>query len=320
MQWSDRVGRRLKLRDLHILLAVMHTGSMTKAASLMSVSHPIVSKAVADLERTLGVRLFDRSSRGIEPTRFGQALSKRSISLFDDLKQAVKEIEFLADPTVGELSIGASEPVAAGLLPAAIKRLTDKHPRIRFNVEQGDALTLQRRELRDRKVDLVIARMLSAPQEPGRDAEVLFYEKLMVVAGVRSKWASRRKIALKELVNEPWILAPLETLQDSPFTEAFHAMGLEPPIAKVLVYSLPLRLHLLGTGEYLSLVPGSVLHFSGEHMALKALPVQLPEWRLPVAIVTLKGRKLSPVAQTLIESVRQVTRTIADKGQRFAKG
>jgi DNA-binding transcriptional LysR family regulator len=279
--------------------------------SLTSDHNASRTKAIADLERTLGVCLLDRAPKGIEPTRFGQALLRRSISVFDDLKQTVKEIEFLADPTAGELSIGASEPVAAGLLPAAIKRLSDKHPRLRFNVEQGDALTLQRRDLRDRRVDFVIARMLSPKPEPDMEAEMLFYEKLVVVAGIRNKWIGRRKIALKELVNESWILAPLETLPDSPFIEAFRAIGLDAPIAKVLVYSLPLRTHLLATGEYLTLVPGSVLHFSGGHMPLKVLPVELPDWRLPVAIVTLKNRTLSPLAQIFMDSVRKIAKPLA---------
>lgn len=313
MQWSDRIGRRLKLRDLHILLAVIQTGNMSRAANQLSVSHPIVSKAIADLERTLGVRLLDRSSKGVEPTRFGEALLKRSESIFDDLKQTVKEIEYLADPTVGELSIGASEPVAAGLLPATIKRMSDKQPGLRFSIQQGDALTLQRRDLRERKIDLVVARMLSSEPEPDMNAEALFYEPLVVVAGVRSKWVTRRKVAFAELADQPWILAPLETLQDSPFVEAFNTIGLNPPLAKVLVYSIPLRLHLLTTGDYLTLVPGSVLRFSGEHMPVKIVPVQLPRWRLPVAVITLRDRTLSPLAKTFIENLREVAKPMKSK-------
>src|ERR1700722_4349826 len=301
MQLKDRIGRKLKLRDLNILLAVTQTGSMIKAARLLSVSHPVISKSIADLERTFGVRFFDRTSSGVEPTQFGHALLKRSISVFDELKQSVNEIEFLADPSAGTLSVGASEPVAAGILPAIIARLFRKHPRLTYHIEQGDALTLQRRDLRERKVEFVIARMLGPVIDPDMEANVLFYEKLLVVAGVQSKWVGRRKIALRELVNESWILAPLETMPDSPFVDAFRAIGLDAPAARVLVYSLPLRASLLATGEFITLVPGSVLRFSGQHMSLKVLPVQLPDWQLPVAIITLKNRALSPLAQTFIE-------------------
>ena len=310
MQLKDRIGRKLKLRDLNILLAVTQTGSMIKAARLLSVSHPVISKSIADLERTFGVRFFDRTSSGVEPTQFGHALLKRSISVFDELKQSVNEIEFLADPSAGTLSVGASEPVAAGILPAIIARLSRKHPRLTYHIEQGDALTLQRRDLRERKVEFVIARMLGPVIDPDMEANVLFYEKLLVVAGVQSKWIGRRKIALQELVNESWILAPLETMPDSPFVDAFRAIGLDAPAARVLVYSLPLRASLLGTGEFITLVPGSVLRFSGQHMSLKVLPVQLPDWQLPVAIITLKNRALSPLAQTFIECARDVVKPL----------
>jgi DNA-binding transcriptional LysR family regulator len=310
MQLKDRIGRKLKLRDLNILLAVTQTGSMIKAARLLSVSHPVISKSIADLERTFGVRFFDRTSSGVEPTQFGYALLKRSISVFDELKQSVNEIEFLADPSAGTLSVGASEPVAAGILPAIIARLSRKHPRLTYHIEQGDALTLQRRDLRERKVEFVIARMLGPVIDPDMEANVLFYEKLLVVAGVQSKWVGRRKIALRELVNESWILAPLETMPDSPFVDAFRAIGLDAPAARVLVYSLPLRASLLATGEFITLVPGSVLRFSGQHMSLKVLPVQLPDWQLPVAIITLKNRALSPLAQTFIECARDVVKPL----------
>jgi 5-methylthioadenosine/S-adenosylhomocysteine deaminase len=76
MDWADRIGRRIKLRDLHILLAVAECGSMAKASSQLSVSHPVVSKTISELERTLGVRLLDRSSQGVELTRHGAALLK----------------------------------------------------------------------------------------------------------------------------------------------------------------------------------------------------------------------------------------------------
>src|SRR5690348_8972150 len=103
MQWAERIGRRIKLRDLHVLSAVMEWGSMAKAARHLAVSQPVVSAAIADLERTVGVRLLDRGRRGVAPTIYGRALLKHGVVAFDALKQGVQEIEFLADPTGGEL-------------------------------------------------------------------------------------------------------------------------------------------------------------------------------------------------------------------------
>lgn len=103
MQWEDRIGRRLKLRDVHILLTTVQCGSMAKAAERLAISNPVVSKTIADLEHALGVLLLERSRQGVEPTVYGRAVLKHGLAAFDELRQCVKEIEFLADPTAGEV-------------------------------------------------------------------------------------------------------------------------------------------------------------------------------------------------------------------------
>src|SRR5262245_55093087 len=112
MRWNDRIGRRIKLSDLHILLAVAQSGSMAKAASQLAVSHPVVSRSISELEHTLGVRLLERNRQGIELTEYGRAMLDRGHAVFDELRQGVKDIEFLSDPTAGELRIGTTPPLA----------------------------------------------------------------------------------------------------------------------------------------------------------------------------------------------------------------
>src|SRR4030095_16429866 len=92
MQLSDRVGRRMKLQDLHVLVTVMQAGSMGKAAQRLNVSQPAISRSIAELEHALGVRLFDRHRRGIEATEYGRALLDCGVAVFDDLRQGVKKL------------------------------------------------------------------------------------------------------------------------------------------------------------------------------------------------------------------------------------
>ena len=172
MRWADRIGRRLKLRDLHVLSAVVQWGSMAKAAQHLAVSQPVVSAAIADLEHTIGVRLLDRGRRGVEPTIYGRALLKHGTVAFDALKQGIKEIEFLADPTAGELRIGCPEWIAAGLLPVIIDRISQKHPGIVFHVDQTITATRDFRELRQRNLDLVLGWMPSPFTEEDLHAEI----------------------------------------------------------------------------------------------------------------------------------------------------
>src|SRR6266702_6983843 len=128
MEWSDRIGRRLRPRDLHVFLVVAEKGNMAKAAEQLAISRPVVSKTIADLEHTLGVRLLDRTPHGVEPTLYGHALLKRSLAVFDELRQSVKEIEFLADPSAGELRVGCTEPLAAGFMAAVIDSISQQYP------------------------------------------------------------------------------------------------------------------------------------------------------------------------------------------------
>src|SRR5258707_160873 len=99
MQRAERISRRLKLRQLNVLLAVARCGSMAKAAEQLAISQPVISKAIAELEHVVGVRLLDRVPQGVVPTPHGRALLKRSVAIFDDLRTTVGELELLSDPT-----------------------------------------------------------------------------------------------------------------------------------------------------------------------------------------------------------------------------
>jgi DNA-binding transcriptional LysR family regulator len=307
MRWADRIGRRLKLRDLHVLSAVVQCGSMAKAAQHLAVSQPVVSAAIADLEDVIGERLLDRGRRGVEPTIYGRALLKHGTVAFDALKQGVQEIEFLADSTVGELRIGCPEWIAAGLLPVVIDRLLRKHRKVVFRVDQTITATRNFRELRERSLDLVLGWGAPPFAEADLHVDVLYEDRWCVVAGARSPWCRRKKIDLAELMDEPWQLSPLNELQ---LAEAFQASGLKVLQPQVISYSYHLRGRLLATGRYLSVVPRSLLRFSDLRAALKVLPVKLPIESRPVAIFTLKDRTLPPVAGRFIDCAREVTKPL----------
>ena len=212
MEWADRIGRRLKLRDLHMLMTVVQRGSMAKAAAELAVSQPAVSKAIADMEHTLGLRLLDRSRNGVEPTAYGRALVKRGMTIFDELKQGVEELEFLADPSVGSLRIGSTESIAAGMLPAIIERFCREHPGVRLDVAQTVISTLHYRELRERSIDLLIGRIPTPFAEDDLAADIVYDDQVVVVAGRQSKWARARKLKLADLSGEPWILPSADTM------------------------------------------------------------------------------------------------------------
>jgi DNA-binding transcriptional LysR family regulator len=310
MDWSDRIGRRLKPRDLHVFLAVAEHGSMAKAAAALAISRPVVSRTIADLEQTLGVRLLDRTADGVEPTRFGLALLKRSLAVFDELRQSVQEIEFLASPGAAELRIGFSEGPAAGLVPAALNRLAARYPHLAVRTEQGNAgavLDL----LRARKCELAIVRPPAV--EPDLAAESICREQLFVVAGADSRWAGRRSVALLDLSEERWILARAEMEPGAPAFEAFRAAGAALPSRVVVSESLNLRYGLLATDRFVTLVPGSALYYGPARGTFCVLPIEIPRWRRPLSVVTLKGRLLSPIAPLFIACLHDLAKPLAGR-------
>src|SRR5512144_2118019 len=136
IQWESRIGRRMRLRDLHILFAVVQHGSMAKAGSHLGISQSAVSQAIAALEDALQVPLLDRTPRGVELTIYGAALVRRGQAAFGELRLGVKDIEFLADPGSGEVRVACTETVAAGILPAAIDAFARQYPRVKLHVSQ----------------------------------------------------------------------------------------------------------------------------------------------------------------------------------------
>lgn len=306
MDWTDRIGRRIKLRDLHILLAVAEHGSMAKASTELAVSHPVISKTIAELEQTLDVRLFDRSARGVELTTYGAALLNCGVAVFDEMRQGLKHIEALANPSAGELRVGCSEITMAGLLPAIIERFSQQHPRIRLHV----VLAQTALELRERNIDLLIGRMPQALLPSDLSSEILFAEPFQAVAGTNSKWARKRRLQLEELISEPWVLPPYDSVPGPYIVQIFKARGLAAPQPSIVTLSGQLTVTLIASGRYVGMLPSSVARFNTVRAGLKVLPIRLPAVRLDAGIVTLKNRTLNPLAKHFINCAREVAKTI----------
>ena len=302
----------MKLQDLHVLMTVVQAGSMGKAAQRLNTTQPNISRSISELEQTLGVRLLDRHRQGIEPTEYGRALLDCGVAVFDDLRQGVKNIEFLANPTAGEVRIGSTVFLAATFVSALIDRLSRRYPRVVFHLVTGYMETLHR-ELSERNVDLLIVRSAGPMADERLDFEFLFDDSYVVVAGAQSRWARRRRIEITELADELWVLPPLESVIGSILTQAFRASGLDYPRVTVVTDSPHMRISLLATGRFVTVFPASALRFLTRRSELKVLPVELPMARRPNGIVTLKNRALSPVARLFIDCAREVAKPLAKR-------
>ena len=308
MDIADRIERRLKLHDLRVLMSIVQAGSMSKAAERLGTAQPALSRSIAELEHALGVRLLDRGPRGVAPTDYGRALIKRGAAVFDELRQSVKDIEFLSDPTAGELRIGTGAAVASGPVLAVIDRLSQQYPRISIHLMTGSIEELCD-HLAERTIELAVIRLAEPILDRTFAVENLFDDPYVVAAAAQNPWTRRRRIHLAELVNEPWVLLPFDIQAGAIVAHAFRTSGVEPPRATVFTRAIEVRDRLLATGRFLSTLPAHSLGVP-RRSTFKALPVQLPGTRRPVVIITLKARTLSPLAQLFAARLRATVKPL----------
>jgi len=312
MNAGDRIARRIRLQDLHVLMAVVETGSMGKAAQRLNITQPAISRSIGELEHAFGVRLLDRHRHGVEPTPCGRALLDCGLAVFDDLRQGVRTIEALADPTVGEVRVASGYHLSASLVATIVDRLSRRNPRITVHLTSRETTSMLYRELLERRVDLLVARSLSSSAE----AELLTFEHLFddryyVVAGARHPLSHKRSIDREELSRALWILATPEVASGEAALAALKSIGLSSPRVSATAGLPDVRMRLLATGRYLTIFSASALRFPARGDHFKVLPVELPFPSVPIGIVTLKNRTLSPATQSFINLVRETARTLA---------
>jgi DNA-binding transcriptional LysR family regulator len=304
MDWSDRIGRRLKLRDLHILMAVADTGSMAKAAAQLRISHPAVSKAISEIEGTLGVRLFDRGSQGAELTAYGDVLLRCGINVFDEMQQGLRSLEHLSDPNSGEVKLGCTDIILHSLVPAIVREYSKKYPGVQLDVKLTNPGGHQIQELRDRKIDLLITR--ATEQQDDFHSEVLFDEPFVFVVGAQSEFARKRRVALKDIIKGNWVLPPYDSAPGALIAEVFRANDFSPPRQLVKTIAIQLTVSLIASGEFVGILPTSVAALSAHRAGLRVLPSKSPGPRISAEIVFLRNRTLSPAVESFINCARKV--------------
>lgn len=302
----DLVAKRVTLRELRLFLAVARSGSLLRAADDIGLSQPALSKAIAELERTLGVRLFDRGNRGVAPTPHGEILLRHAAGVFEELRQAVDDMGFLTDASRGNLRVGATPTICAGLLPRAIGTVLGNRPRFQFHVEELDAGKL-RGELLDRSLDIGIGAAHVAGEGDALAFERLFDDRLFVVAGVQHPLAARRSVTLGEAARQPWVLPASDGAVAVQLKGEFRQQGVEFPDSAVTTMSMLVRYELLATNAFLSVMYGSVLQFGNSPRLLRVLPIDFSVG-IPIGVIRAKNRTLAPSAEILVQALREAVR------------
>ena len=322
MNSVDTIARRITLRELRLLLAVARSGSILKAANEIGITQPALSKCIAELEGTFGVRVFDRTNRGVTPTPHGEVLLRRATGVFEELRQAVDELGFITDGSRGELRIGGTPTICAGLLPRTISTVLNQHANFRFRVAELESGKLAG-EVLARSLDFGIGREHTAGDNDNLVFDQLFDDRLFIVAGAQHPLASRRSVTLEETANHEWILPATEGSMILQLRNEFRRQRLELPQSVVTTMSMLVRYELIATNCFLTVMYGSVLQFGNALRFLRVLPLDVPAG-IPIGIIRVKNRTLAPSAELFMETAREVVRPMrsisAKQFRRQARG
>ena len=305
-----RLPRRLKMAELRVFVAVLEHRSFRKAAAVLHLTQPAVTKAIASLEELLGVSLFDRTSHGVEPTVHGLAFAPRAVAVFDELRRAAQDLALVTRGGHGILRVGILPMPAIPFLPVAVRKLTDAHPDILVTVVEARETELLDR-LHKRDIELAILRL--ALVDPGEEMRVdrLFDEQLCVVAAREHRLAAHPRLTWPQLLQERWVMPPADCIFYEHVLRTLDRARLPMPRHVVEAFSIHIQFGMVLHAGLLSFGMRSQVEFApGKHFLVR-LPFELPSPASLVAAVSLRSHAPSPLAEQLIGHIRELAGTAA---------
>jgi DNA-binding transcriptional LysR family regulator len=301
LDWYLRVN--LKARHLHLLVALDDFKNLSQVASNTYVSVPAVSKSLTELEKGLGIKLFERTARGLRPTIYGKCLIQHARTLLTDLNYAREELRELISGGSQTLRIGALPAVISTLIPPALALLKQRSPRTNVQIYEGSINTLLP-ELRMGKIDMVVGRLPHSGMITGLEEKVLMKEPVVLAVGSHHPLAKKKKLSWADLKGFPWILPPLGSLLREPLEHTLKEHGLPMPS----VYIETLSTHLIRA--YLQ-VTDSVTIFAGSATnnvnlgSIATLPLNLALIMRPLGTLRNQDKVLGPAEKLLLTCLEE---------------
>jgi len=296
--------RRLKLRDLELLVALDDARNFNRAAAALHTSQPALSRNLAQLEAVLGAALFERTARGTQPTAYGARLIHHARACLETLDRANDDLDAIQHGGVGHVAVGTNYSSAAYLLPNALQRLRLQAPGISVTVREGPADTLLN-DLRSRRIDFVIARLGHQAYDIDLATQRLYDEPMCLVCGPQHPLVDRDGLAWQDVLAYPWILPPRNTPVRERLGELLHERGLPWPECQVESGSILVNTNLLRASDVLSITPLAVARHQSSLQLVHHLAFELPNVFTPLGLITRRDHVPTSAQQWLIACIRQ---------------
>jgi DNA-binding transcriptional LysR family regulator len=303
------ITRKFRLRHVELVAELYDSRSILKASRRLSLTQPTLTKALRDVEATLGVPLFTRTNRGLAPTPYGEIFARHAKIVLAQLRHAAEELENLRAGYSGKVTVGTLLAAAASILPDAIALLKKERPGVAISVVVGtyDILVPS---LLVGDLDMVLGRM----PEQGRSRALLyedFYtEPICLVVRRGHPLTRKRRLTLRELANESWLLPLPETALRHQVERAF--LEANAPLPRNVIESVSILTNrvLLRKSDCVGVMPYHVARDDVEHGLLAILPVKLRAIDSPVGAILRAPGNLPPAASALLECLRIAARDV----------
>lgn len=294
---------RLKTRQLLLLIAIDDERNIHRAAEALCMTQPAASKQLKDLEEMLGISLFERLPRGMEPTIYGESMIRHARMALTSLARAHEDIVALKSGLAGQVDVGSVMTPALRLLPRAITRVKQQVPQLRIGVQIESSNELLER-LERGTLDFLLARMTSFHDNANLQYEELAPEPVVAVARASHPLAGRKDLTLRDLAQAPWITPPPGSILRQRFDQLFHNAGLEPPVDVVDTSEIVLITSMLQMSDALNVMSADVALRYQELGLLAILPLELDCRMDAFGIIRRRDRILSPGAELLLQAIR----------------
>jgi DNA-binding transcriptional LysR family regulator len=292
----------LNTGELLNLVQIVKSGSLARAAAELGVSQPALSKSVARLERSLGVRLLERKARGVVATDYGEALLRRVVPVLADLRAAAQEIEALRGGARGVVSIGAAPAVAVNFMPPVIEKVRKSDRQVVVRVLEGLVEPLLA-ALRAGSLDFAITTRVAADPPDDLAVRPLFEDTFVVCCAGGHPLARKRKVSASDLTGLPWVLAPRDGVLRHELDHRFAMEGAVAPAATVETASGALSKALVMNGEFIGFLPREMIAFEERKGYVAVVPTPWLEWKREICLVTRRGHQPSRSAAFVSELV-----------------
>lgn len=300
---------RIKTRQMVLLAHLDRERSVLRAADAAGISQPAASKLLRELEEAMGVALFERHARGVEPNAYGEIVMRHAHTVLSEIRRAQEEVEALKRGERYRVAIGSVMSPATDLLPMALSLLAQRHPQMVVSVEMETSRLMVSRLLEGR-LDIVIGRILDAENAAELAFEALADEPHSLIARAGHPLARRRRLRLEDLVDHTWVLPPVGSLLRDRLDALFLQRGLPLPSRVVQTQSVPMITNLLRRSDMLVALPEEVVRPYCDAGMLRVLPIELNVRLDAFGLITRRGHTLSPHAEEALQLLREMARSV----------